>query len=126
MKNTPTGFSAFKNSKFEHKPNKDGRIIKGYGTTYKRIQWDKPSPTITMSSGSISSQNNVHPGRELEDGTYSDARALTIYELMLLTSLEKDWNVPTCANEKILRELFGECVPPRFMENIISTVPNKI
>ena len=126
MKNTPTGFSAFKNSKFEHKPNKDGRIIKGYSTTYKRIQWDKPAPTITMSSGSISSQNNVHPGRELEDGTYSDARALTVYELILLTSLEKDWKVPTCANEKILRELFGECVPPRFMENIISSIPNKI
>ena len=70
MKNTPTGKTAFENK--IHYPKKDGRRIKGFSTTYKRIEWDKPSPTVTMCNGAISSQNNVHPGRLLRDGTYSD------------------------------------------------------
>ena len=44
-----------------------------------------------MSSGSISSQNNVHPGNKYEkDGEtlYDNARALTVYEIMLLTGLD--------------------------------------
>jgi DNA (cytosine-5)-methyltransferase 1 len=43
-----------------------------------------------MCNGAISSQNNVHPGRKLPNGTYSDARVLTIYELMLLTGIPKN------------------------------------
>ena len=49
------------------------------------MHWDKPAPTITMKNGSISSQNNVHPGRLLPNGTYSDARVLTVAELSILT-----------------------------------------
>ena len=64
--------------------SKNGRKIKGYNTTYKRIEWDKPAPTITMCNGGISSQNNVHPGRLQKDGTYSDARVLTLRELFIL------------------------------------------
>lgn len=61
MKNTPTGKSALDNK--VHYPKKTNGIkIKGYNTTYKRMDWDKPAPTITMANGSISSQNNVHPG----------------------------------------------------------------
>lgn len=123
MKHTPSGMTAFKNK--IHFPQKDGRKIKGFNTTYKRIDWDKPSPTITMSSGSISSQNNVHPGRKLNNDTYSDARALTIYELMLLNSIKKDWNIPKMATDKLLRHLFGESVPPMFMKNIILTLPSQ-
>ena len=78
-----------------------------------------------MSSGSISSQNNVHPGRKLNNDTYSDARALTIYELMLLNSIKKDWNIPKMATDKLLRHLFGESVPPMFMKNIILTLPSQ-
>ena len=40
-----------------------------------------------MRNDAISSQRNVHPGRLLDDGTYSDARVLTPYELMILNSV---------------------------------------
>ena len=40
-----------------------------------------------MTNGSISSQNNVHPGRRYVDGTYSDARVLTIRELLAICEL---------------------------------------
>jgi DNA (cytosine-5)-methyltransferase 1 len=40
-----------------------------------------------MTNGAISSQNNVHPGSLLEDGTYDNPRVLTIFEIMILTSI---------------------------------------
>jgi DNA (cytosine-5)-methyltransferase 1 len=120
MKNTPTGKSAFDNP--IHFPSKDGRKIFGYKTTYKRISWDKPAPTITMANGSISSQNNVHPGRLLENGSYSDARVLTIYELMILTGLPSNWNIPEWCTDKIIREVIGECVPPNIILSLIKNI----
>jgi DNA (cytosine-5)-methyltransferase 1 len=126
MKNTPTGKTALNNpSPFF--PNKDGRKIKGFVTTYKRIDWDKPSPTVTMANGSISSQNNVHPGRLLSNGTYSDARVLTPLELFRVMGLPDDWNFPIKLNDKIisdnvLRHVIGEAVPPKMMKAMIETI----
>lgn len=122
MQNTPTGKSAHDNEKFFPK-KKDNTRIKGYSTTYKRIEWDKPAPTITMANGSISSQNNVHPGRKQKDGTYSDARVLTILELLRLTGLPDDWNIPNWASDKLIREVLGECFPPKFALEMIKTMP---
>jgi DNA (cytosine-5)-methyltransferase 1 len=126
MKNTPTGKTAFKNKvHFPKTKGKDGktRRIKGYATTYKRIEWDSPSPTITMSSGSISSQNNVHPGTIIEGtSTYDNARAMTVYEIMLLTGLDDEWDPPT-DNEKIVRDIIGEAVPPILVYHLISNIP---
>ncbi|WP_069592618.1 DNA cytosine methyltransferase [Methanosphaera sp. WGK6] len=123
MKNTPTGETAFDNKKYY--PKKEGRRIKGYRTTYKRIQWDKPAPTITMCNGSISSQNNVHPGRLLDDGTYSDARVLSILEIIRLTGLPDDWNIPEWASENFIRQVIGEGIPPKFSANLLKTMPKR-
>lgn len=116
LKNTPTGKSAFENP--VHYPKKDGRKIKGFLNTYKRISWDKPAPTITMANGSISSQENVHPGRILPDGTYSDARVLSLLEIFKLTGLPDNWNPPKWASDNIIRHVIGEAIPPRLVENI--------
>jgi DNA (cytosine-5)-methyltransferase 1 len=123
MSYTPSGKTAFENK--VNFPQKDGRRIKGYNTTYKRIDWDKPSPTITMSSGSISSQNNVHPGTLYEEKgeiLYDNARALTIYEIMLLTGLDDNWDPPT-TSEKIIRDIIGEAVPPKLIYHIVNVLP---
>lgn len=122
MKHTPTGETAFNNKK--HYPQKkDGTRITGYNSTYKRIEWDKPAPTITMSNGAISSQNNVHPGRKLKDGTYSDARALTILEIIRLSGLPDDWNIPKWASDNLVRQVIGEGFPPKFSQNLLKTMP---
>ena len=122
MSHTPTGKTAFDNEIYF--PQKDGRKIRGFKTTYKRINWDEPAPTITMANGSISSQNNVHPGRLKQDMTYSDARVLTVYELILLTGLESDWNIPDNISDTLIRQVIGECVPPLLIKSIMKNLKN--
>ena len=122
MKNTPTGKTALNNEKY-YPVKEDGTRIKGYSTTYKRISWDKPSPTITMANGSISSQNNVHPGNLLPDGTYSDARVLSLKEIFILTGLPDDWSPPSWASESLIRKVIGEGIPPLLIKNLLSNLP---
>lgn len=124
LKHTPTGKTALHNS--IHYPKKeDGSRIKGFDTTYKRIEWDKPSPTITMANGSVSSQNNVHPGRLREDGTYTDARVLTLKEIFILTGLPDEWRPPEWASENFVRTVIGEGVPPKLIDRLLSTMPKR-
>lgn len=118
MKHTPTGQSAFSNPVYFPK-KKDGSRIKGFESSYRRIQWDKPAPTITIRNDCIASQRNVHPGRLLEDGTYSDARVLTPYELMLLNSLPSDWKIPDNTPEILIRQVIGESIPPLMIKKIV-------
>ncbi len=122
LKHTPSGKTALHNK--VHYPKKaDGTRIKGFATTYKRIEWDKPAPTITMANGSVSSQNNVHPGVLLEDGTYSNARVLTLKEIFILTGLPDDWNPPQWASENLIRQVIGEGVPPKLIDSLLSSMP---
>ena len=138
MQHTPTGKSAFDNAVWApcvgDEIEVDGklmpipRIIKGFNTTYKRIDWDRPAPTVTMTNGSINSQNNCHPGTKKEDGTYSDARVLTIKELLAIVGLPLDWVdhlEHTQKRENFLRKVIGECFPPRMSLNIVKTIPTK-
>lgn len=122
MKHTPTGKSAFSNTVY-FPQKQDGTRIKGYESSYRRIKWDEPAPTITIRNDAISSQRNVHPGRLLPDGTYSDARVLTPYELMILTSLPKDWNIPDDTPEILIRQVIGESIPPLMIKKIAGEIP---
>jgi DNA (cytosine-5)-methyltransferase 1 len=118
MKHTPTGQSAFSNEVYF--PQKaDGTRIKGYESSYRRIKWDEPAPTITIRNDAISSQRNVHPGRLLSDGTYSDARVLTPLELMILNSLPQDWDIPDDTPEILVRQCIGESIPPLMIKKIV-------
>lgn len=121
---TPTGETAFNNID-EFKPKKkDGTFTKGFKNTYKRQNWDKPGYTVTMYNRTIGSQNNVHPGRFIgkdENGydIYSDARVLTIYELMIITSLPINWNIPEWASDHFIRQVIGEGIPPLLVKKIM-------
>lgn len=121
MKHTPTGKSAFSNPIYYPK-KKDGTRIKGYESSYRRIRWDAPAPTITIRNDCIGSQRNVHPGRLLPDNTYSDARVLTPLELMLLNSLPADWNIPDDTPEILIRQCIGESIPPLMLKEIVRSI----
>ncbi|WP_295092645.1 DNA (cytosine-5-)-methyltransferase [Ruminococcus sp.] len=125
MKHTPTGHSAFENEVY-YPQKDDGSRIKGYQSSYRRIKWDEPSPTITIRNDCIASQRNVHPGRLLPDGTYSDARVLTPLELMLLNSLPKDWNIPDDTPELLIRQCIGESIPPLMLKQIVSGISEEL
>ena len=121
MRHTPTGKSAMENEQYFPK-KKNGEKVKAYNTTYRRIEWDEPAPTITIRNDAISSQMNVHPGNRKEDGTFSDARVLTPLELMLLSSLPKDWNIPDDTPELLIRKCIGESIPPLLVKKIVEQI----
>lgn len=130
MKHTPTGETAFDNPvhypKIKDKNTGKIRKIKAFRTTYKRIKWDEPSPTIGMTNGSINSQNNVHPGNLLEDGTYSDARVLSVKEITILSGLPENCfdSYYGKVKENFLRHVIGECFPPKMCLEIVKTIPD--
>ena len=127
---TPSGKSAFENSIYY--PKKDNRRIKGAPRTYMRMDWNKPATTILQNSNVISTFSTVHPGRLIkDDGTeegriYSDARTLSIYELLLLSSLPTDWNIPEWADDTLIRKVIGEGIPPLLLVSAIKQIKDLI
>lgn len=124
MKYTPEGKSAFKNE--VHFPKKeDGSRVNGFHNTYKRLVWDMPCHARTTNSGNIGSHNNVHPGRKLPDGTYSDARVLTLLETFIVSSLPHNWDVPKEYSDTFIRQMIGESIPPLLLKKIIEKINEK-
>lgn len=121
MRHTPEGMSAFRNE-FYYPKKADGTRIKGYPNTYKRMRWNFPAPTITMRNEIISSQENVHPGRAQPDGTQSDARVLTLRELLIVSSLPPDLDKPNFLTETAFRQIIGEGIPSRLMERLVGGI----
>lgn len=118
MRSTPTGQSAFDN-KVNYPRKSNGEKIRGFHASYSRMSWDKPAPAVTIRSDAISSQMNVHPGHEIKKGVYSDARVLTIYELMLVSTIPLDWEIPDWASEILVRQVIGESIPPLLLKKIL-------
>ncbi|MFW3427461.1 DNA cytosine methyltransferase, partial [Aliarcobacter butzleri] len=127
---TPSGNTAFDNKIFF--PKKDnGERINGHYNTYRRLSWDTPSRTITQNNGVISSLACVHPGWLINDSLdeekriYSDPRCFSIYELLIVTSLPLDWNIPDWANERMIRQVIGEGIPSKLTKDIFQNL-NKL
>ncbi len=76
-----------------------------------------------MNNGVISSLCCVHPGRPYDGDNgeilYSDPRVLTIYEVMIVTSLPTDWPIPDGTNETLIRHVIGEGIPPLLIKKIM-------
>lgn len=145
LAHTPTGCSAWDNLPIFQPKNKDGSNARGqFQKGYTRIDPAFPSPTITSDSGQIGGLATIHFGRPLSDGTYSDSRVLSIAEILALIGCEADFleplNAPksdeedfdgltwengmlTSPDEHFVREVLGEHVCPKFMRNIMSTLP---
>ncbi len=121
MKHTPEGKSALLNDIYYPK-KVNGDRMKGFHNTFSRMRWDEPSPARTMQSGNMGGHNNVHPGRILPDGTYSDARVLTMRELFIVSSLPEDWVLPPDVSDTFIRSVIGEAIPPKFSEAIIKGI----
>lgn len=128
MMHTPTGKSAIYNEVYF--PQKENGIpVVAHHNHYRRMYWDKPSRTITQNNGVISSLACVHPGRPYVSNNkilYSDARVLTIYELLIVSSLPTDWNIPGWADESFIRKVIGEGIPAKLVKSILEELTKTI
>lgn len=118
LEHTATGKSALNNPVYFPK-NKKGEKVRGFHNTYKRMIWDEPAHARTTYNGSISSHNNVHPGHLLPNGLYSDPRVLSIYETLIVSTIDPATPFPEDISDSFLRTLIGEGVPPKFMYELI-------
>ena len=124
--NHPTGVWQGQNQRPFHvratSEKDNGDRIVAHHNHYRRLAWDKPCRTITMNNGVISSLCCVHPGKKyIQNGEtlYSDPRVLTIYELLIVSSLPLDWNIPAWAKESLIRHVIGEGIPPKLTKCLI-------
>ena len=129
MMHTPTGKSAIYNEVYY--PQKAGGVpVVAHHNHYRRLKWDMPCRTITQNNGVISSLACVHPGREYidEEGNvlYSDPRVLTIYELLIVTSLPLDWPIPEWADESFIRKVIGEGIPSRLVQRLMMALLSQL
>lgn len=116
------------------RPQKDGRAIKGFKTSYKRMDGDKPASTVTMNSGCPSSDTQIH---------YSENRTNTIREVMILMTflnpvisrLKYPWEgkysfeghiskKQLTQGTNIIRNAMGEAIPPLAMQRMVQSVLN--
>ena len=102
--------------------------VKGRKSSYKRQAWNMPAATVVTESASLSSSNNGHPGRRIGvDGqgrpTYSDARAFSFYEVIIVSSLPDTFQIPEGFSEKEMRKMVGEGIPPLMMKAIMGSMP---
>lgn len=129
MLNTPSGKSAIYNEKYFPQKS-DGTRIKAHHNNYRRMHWDKPSRTITQNNGVISSLCCVHPGRPFIDNSgsslYSDPRALTVYELLIVTTLPLNWKIPEWADETFIRKVIGEGIPSLMVKKVMLQLINQL
>jgi len=129
MMHTPTGKSAIYNEVYY--PQKAGGVpVVAHHNHYRRLKWDMPCRTITQNNGVISSLACVHPGREYVDENgntlYSDPRVLTIYELLIVTSLPLDWPIPEWADESFIRKVIGEGIPSRLVQRLMMALLSQL
>jgi DNA (cytosine-5)-methyltransferase 1 len=88
--------------------NGEYRLMKGYTSAYKRMDYDLPSSALTRNLSYACSDNKLHPEQN---------RVLSIYEAMILHTLDRynyDWKRAdgNKVSDKLIRELIGESIPP--------------
>lgn len=90
-----------------HVVQKDGsmRPIRGFKTSYKRMNPGELAPTITTASGHFSSDLKLHP---------SEHRVLSPRECAILQTIPHSFDWPVIPRQKrsyLFREMIGEAVP---------------
>lgn len=128
MMHTPTNDSAIHNK--VHFPRKtNGERVSAHYNQYRRLAWDTPCRCLTQNNGVISSLACVHPGRPYKKGKvtlYTNPRVLTLYEVMIVSSLPLDWPIPAWANENLIRKVIGEGIPSRLIKVIVEELLKQI
>lgn len=95
------------------------RKIRGFVSAYKRMNYNRPSHTVTTRSAYAGSDSNLHPTQN---------RVLSIYEAAILQGLDPNkfvWGPlkgKELANDMVLRDIIGEAVPVGLIEAVVSHI----
>ncbi len=93
------------------------RLLKGYDTAYRRMEWDKPAATLTQNFIFEASDKKVHP---------EQTRVLSVYEAMIIQTIAQYDYSMTIDGEYISKnlcaEIIGESVPPKLIELICEQI----
>jgi DNA (cytosine-5)-methyltransferase 1 len=130
MMHTPTGKSAIFNELYFPK-KRDGTRIVAHHNHYRRLAWELPCRTITRFNAYISTLCTVHPGRLIKPAagqqtTYSDPRALSIFELMLVMSIPITWEWPGFSSDNFIRSVIGEGIPPKLTRAFVEELQRNL
>lgn len=89
------------------------RIMKGFTSAYKRMNWDEPSSTLTQNFQYACSDNKIHPSQD---------RVLSLYEgliIQTITNYKYSFEVNgKLVNDGLIRDTIGESIPPLVMDKI--------
>ena len=99
--------------------DKDGtrRLMKGFVSAYKRMNWDEPASTLTQNFQFACSDNKIHP---------TQSRVLSLYEGLVLQSIaDYDYSFVVdgkLVSDGLIRDTIGESVPPRVIDVICRNI----
>lgn len=88
--------------------NGDRRLIKGFDSSYRRMDPDRPANTITTNSSHIGSDFKIHPWEN---------RVLSILECADLQTVPRFYDWSRALDERrsyLIRNVIGEALPPYF------------
>ncbi len=89
------------------------RLISGFHSAYRRMEWDKPARTLTRNFPFEASDNKIHPDQN---------RVLSVYEALVIQTIadyEYVWSVGGRPSPRsLIARSIGESVPPRLIDFI--------
>lgn len=103
----------------EDKTSGELRLMKGFVSAYKRMNWNEPASTLTQNFQYACSDNKLHP---------SQSRVLSLYEGEVIQTIDK-YHYSFEINGKyvsdgLIRDTIGESVPPMITDLICKNIIN--
>jgi DNA (cytosine-5)-methyltransferase 1 len=89
------------------------RLIRGFHSAYRRMEWDKPSRALTSNFPFEASDNKIHPSQNRVLSTYEALVIQTIAEYPYRWVLDGEE-----ASRTLIAHVIGESVPPRLIDFI--------
>ena len=90
------------------------RLISGFHSAYRRMEWDKPSRALTRNFPFEASDNKIHPDQN---------RVLSIYEaLVVQTIADYEYRWATAGlpvTRSLIARAIGESVPPKLIDLVV-------
>lgn len=91
------------------------RLMRGFTSAYKRMDWDSPSSALTRNFPYACSDNKIHPDQN---------RTLSVLEATMLHTIKDDeFKFENASGSKVgftaIRDTLGESIPPKFLEILI-------